>query len=326
MSLILTGIITGIIGYISYTAWALTGFGSAIIFQISWYFISLFYGNGDIVDGLLYLSIAGLAVNPYQAYLLHKYVYWKMVFIMIIGFVPFMLIGIQVLLYVKSPWLKRSLGILFLLQWFKMMYDQRQHEKQEEEEKNKRQNIENNIVNNIVNTTNNTIKKDGVLDKEEEDDDEQRVIEMKEGKLSIDNDDGNTRNNNIEIEIKDNLDDSNNNMDVTKITSSVLINNNVDTFEINDWKSILILLITSSFAGFLGGLFGTAGRFTSFFSQYVLHLHMCLHLFIKNMHRICIYLHPHISLSHNMFTSSLQYISCFLTIYVYIKVHHLWYG
>ena len=156
MSLILTGIITGIIGYISYTAWALTGFGSAIIFQISWYFISLFYGNGDIVDGLLYLSIAGLAVNPYQAYLLHKYVYWKMVFIMIIGFVPFMLIGIQVLLYVKSPWLKRSLGILFLLQWFKMMYDQRQHEKQEEE-KNKRQIIENNIVNNIVNTTNNSI-------------------------------------------------------------------------------------------------------------------------------------------------------------------------
>ena len=272
MSLILTGIITGIIGYISYTAWALTGFGSAIIFQISWYFISLFYGNGDIVDGLLYLSIAGLAVNPYQAYLLHKYVYWKMVFIMIIGFVPFMLIGIQVLLYVKSPWLKRSLGILFLLQWFKMMYDQRQHEKQEVGKKNKRQkNIENNIVN-----TNNTTKKDGVLDKQEEEDDEQRVIEMKEGKLSIANGDGNTRNNNIEIEIKDNLDDSNNDMDVTKITSSVLINNNVDTFEINDWKSILILLITSSFAGFLGGLFGTAGRLTSF---------------SHNVYCICIYLH-----------------------------------
>ena len=280
MSLILTGIITGIIGYISYTAWALTGFGSAIIFQISWYFISLFYGNGDIVDGLLYLSIAGLAVNPYQAYLLHKYVYWKMVFIMIIGFVPFMLIGIQVLLYVKSPWLKRSLGILFLLQWFKMMYDQRQHEKQEEEEKNKRQNIENNIVN-----TNNTTKKDGVLDKEEEEEeDEERVIEMKEGKLSIDNDDGNTRNNNIEIEIKDNLDDSNNNMDVTKITSSVLINNNVDTFEINDWKSILILLITSSFAGFLGGLFGTAGRFTSF-SHNMYCTCICVYIFLS---RICI--------------------------------------
>ena len=98
-------------------------------------------------------------------------------------------------------------------------------------------------------------------------------------------------------------------MDVTKITSSVLINNNVDTFEINDWKSILILLITSSFAGFLGGLFGTAGRFTSF---------------SHNMYCICIYLHPcqnvYISLAyvyilfiHFLLSNSLQYI--YLRIY-----------
>ena len=62
MALVATGIICAAIAYVSYTAWALTGFGSAIIFQILWYFISLFYGSGDILDRLLYLSIAGVAI------------------------------------------------------------------------------------------------------------------------------------------------------------------------------------------------------------------------------------------------------------------------
>ena len=93
MALVATGIICAAIAYVSYTAWALTGFGSAIIFQILWYFISLFYGSGDIVDGLLYLSIAGVAVMPYQAVLLRKHINWKLVGVMLIGFIPFLFVA-----------------------------------------------------------------------------------------------------------------------------------------------------------------------------------------------------------------------------------------
>ncbi len=269
MTLAITGIICFIVGYISYSAWALTGFGSAIIFQISctfslttpmsftlqqfltntcfimWcvllgYFISLFYGNGDIVDGLLYLSIAGVVVNPYQAFLLHKYVYWKMVFIMLVGFVPFMIVGIQVLLYVNSPWLKRSLGMLFLLQWFKMLYDQKQHEKKARNEHSQVPPI----ISNNNNTT--TSSQEEICNIEQ-----MNSISKKNGEDEL-----------LAVVIEKN--------NVTLIDDTKAT---ISKFEINGYKDVSILLVVSSFAGFLGGLFGTAGKKNFMFSASFSFLH-----------------------------------------------------
>ena len=119
MALVVTGIICAAIAYVSYTAWALTGFGSAIIFQIL-VFHKSFYGSGDIVDGLLYLSIAGVAVMPYQAMLLRN---------TLIGNLSVLcwLIYLSLSWYKCSPGckftlVKAELRVLFLFQWFKMVY------------------------------------------------------------------------------------------------------------------------------------------------------------------------------------------------------------
>ena len=198
----MTGVVCATIAYVSYTAWALTGFGSAIIFQILWYFVSLFYGSGDIVDGLLYLSIAGVAVMPYQAFLLKQHINWKLVGVMLSGFIPFLFVGINVLLLVSSPWMKRSLGFLFLLQWFKMVYDQRQHELKAMQ-----------------------VDKSAELAKSQH-----NAVEKGENPLtSFD-------------------------------STSVVEDKEEDVgFRFKSWCDVFILLCVTSFAGFLGGMFGTAG-------------------------------------------------------------------
>ena len=213
MALVATGIICAAIAYVSYTAWALTGFGSAIIFQILWYFISLFYGSGDIVDGLLYLSIAGVAVMPYQAVLLRKHINWKLVGVMLIGFIPFLFVGINVLLIVTSPWLKRSLGFLFLLQWFKMVYDQRQHELK-------------NLQKHDSGETFTAKPQETIVPAKSQHD----TLETAENPL-------------------------------TTVASTTVIEGKVELvgFRFKTWRDVLILLCVTSFAGFLGGMFGTAG-------------------------------------------------------------------
>ena len=156
-----------------------------------------------------------------------------MVIIMLVGFVPFMILGIQVLLYVKSPWLKRSLGMLFLVQWFKMVYDQKQHEM-----KARHEHVEAPpIIRNNKNITSSS--KEEICNTEPIDSISKNNTE---GELVA-----------VVIEKK--------NVTITYNTQAAN-----SKFEISEYKDIFILLLVSSFAGFLGGLFGTAGTKNFIFS------------------------------------------------------------
>ena len=167
-----------------------------------------------------------------------------MVFVMLVGFVPFMVVGIQVLLFVNSPWLKRSLGMLFLLQWFKMVYDQKQHEKRTRNGHTQPPPTTGNSNRTTANVDTLSSRADTPSSKEEM---------GSTGQLNP---------NRKEIAVEKNNATLMNTMEGANLK-----------FEINTYKDILILLLVSSCAGFLGGLFGTAGKksficsaFFSFFS------------------------------------------------------------
>ena len=129
---------------------------------------------------------------------------------MLSGFIPFLFVGINVLLIVNSPWIKRSLGILFLCQWFKMVYDQRQHELKK------------------------VLKHDS------------KEILSNETKVAA----------NSQHETLETVENP-----LTSVAPTTVIEGKLEEvgFRFKSWRDVLILLCVTSFAGFLGGMFGTAG-------------------------------------------------------------------
>lgn len=124
-----TTVVVGVISTISYFAFGLTTFGSAILFQSFWYFFSLFLTDvGNIVEAIEYITLGALGSFSLQAVLLRREIQWRMVLAMSCGNIPGVLLGVRTLLmHGSNPWLKRGLGIFFFLIWGFKLFDKRRN-------------------------------------------------------------------------------------------------------------------------------------------------------------------------------------------------------
>ena len=72
---------------------------------------------GSIIEAVAYIGLSASTCIPAQAYILRKHLDVHIAGTMTMGLLPGTAIGTVVLIYVTSPWIKRSLGLLFLVVW-----------------------------------------------------------------------------------------------------------------------------------------------------------------------------------------------------------------
>ena len=113
-SLVLGTITCGLI-FIANICYAVSGFGSAILFQLGWHVAELaaVQGAGGVKEGVAYLSLVSFTVATMQTVWLCKHINWPLTLIMSSSSLPGMFIGLHITTHTSGPWLKRTAGVSF---------------------------------------------------------------------------------------------------------------------------------------------------------------------------------------------------------------------
>ena len=105
-----------VIIFIANVCYAVSGFGSAILFQIGWHIAEIagVDGAGGIKEAVAYLSLVSFTVASFQSLWLRAHVNWPLTLLMSCGSLLGMTGGLYATTHLKDDvWLKRAAGVGF---------------------------------------------------------------------------------------------------------------------------------------------------------------------------------------------------------------------
>lgn len=94
----------------------LSGFGTGILVNLGWqlcYSVNSHVCNGSLLEAVIYITITTFMTNPVQLYFLWNDVNWPLTGHLTASQLVGGLFGMALLLYVKSVWVARAMGIFF---------------------------------------------------------------------------------------------------------------------------------------------------------------------------------------------------------------------